>query len=249
MQTFVKVTAISLLAAAAGALGGFVAHGLAHDRGAAMLIAPTQIDELTVQRLNVVEDDGSLALVIGNSTKLPGGGSARAGISGLIFFHRGDEVGGLIASRETSADGVTSGYVHLSFDQVKSNQTVTLNTSSEGDFVRTGLRIIDRATNVDYNTVASTDTTIVRYQTELEAAANEQERQAILGPYLAYLGEIGFFAERIYLGSEGELARTAKLELKDSRSRPRIRLAVDSSDAPRIEILDAEGEVVRSWSE
>jgi hypothetical protein len=36
------------------------------------------------------------------------------------------------------------------------------------------------------------------------------------------------------------------LEIKDSRSRPRIRLIVDEDDRPRVEILDEKGEVVSS---
>jgi hypothetical protein len=37
-------------------------------RPAGVKIAPTVVDELTVKRVNIVEDDGTLRLVIGNST-------------------------------------------------------------------------------------------------------------------------------------------------------------------------------------
>ncbi|MDZ4137120.1 MAG: hypothetical protein U1D06_16240 [Paracoccaceae bacterium] len=193
---------VAAAAAVLGGLSGNAANLLSSDDPK---LASATIDELNVKRLNVIEDDGQLAMVIGKTSSLPGGGRNGGDISGIIFFHRGKEAGGLITSRSTDADGKESGYVHLSFDQLKSNQTVTLNTTSEGDFVRTSLRIIDRATDGNYNVIVQND---------------ETERQAILKPYLAYLGQIGFFAERIYLGSEGNAGRVAMLELKDSRSRP-----------------------------
>jgi hypothetical protein len=75
--------------------------------------------------------------------------------------------------------------------------------------------------------------------------AQEADQERIFRQeYLPLLGEKGYLAHRVFLGSEGAEKRRAVLELKDSRSRPRIRLLVDEDDQPRIEILDEKGTVV-----
>jgi len=47
-------------------------------------------------------------------------------------------------------------------------------------------------------------------------------------------------------GCGGAERREAKLVIKDSRSRPRIRLLVDETDQPRIEMLNAAGDMVHA---
>ena len=51
----------------------------------------------------------------------------------------------------------------------------------------------------------------------------------------------GLGTQRIFLGSQN---RTAELRIRDTAGRNRIRLYVDSLDVPRLEFLDASGEVV-----
>lgn len=52
-------------------------------------------------------------------------------------------------------------------------------------------------------------------------------------------GEAG--TERMFVGIEN---RSAKIELRNSRGRVRIRLMVDAKDLPRLEFLDESGVVV-----
>lgn len=51
----------------------------------------------------------------------------------------------------------------------------------------------------------------------------------------------GLGSPRIFLGSPN---RTAVLGMRDTARRDRIRLSVDSSDEPRLEFLNAAGDVV-----
>src|ERR671935_502917 len=67
--------------------------------------APEKVDELTVQRLNVVDANGTLRLVISNKDRMHPGVmdgvtiNRPRPVAGLIFFNdEGDEVGGLAYS-------------------------------------------------------------------------------------------------------------------------------------------------------
>lgn len=109
--------------------------------------------------------------------------------------------------------------------------------------MRSGLRVTDFAT--DRTPDQANQNEAVRAALAALQAAPEGEQEALYYRYLAVLGEQGFQAERIYIGSEGARQRVATIELKDSRSRPRIRLSVDENDQPRIQVLNERGEVVR----
>ncbi|HEX2206624.1 MAG TPA: hypothetical protein VHG93_03020, partial [Longimicrobium sp.] len=81
--------------------------------GAAFQTAQRQrFEEIDVERINVVEPDGRLALVIANQERLPGvwmdgrEHGDREGYNGIIFFNgEGDESGGLTHWSERTPDG------------------------------------------------------------------------------------------------------------------------------------------------
>ncbi len=213
------------------------------------------IDVLNVRRINVVNGDGTYALVLANSSRLPGvirGGKeskrSRRGIPGILFYNnRGDEVGGLVYPYRDTENGVDAG-VQLSMDQVPHAQTISLIHWRNGDFVRSGLRVTDYPTDIGPEEVAKCEPCKAALA-DLRAAKDEEAQEAALRRYFEVLGEHRLMAERIYLGSEGEQARKAMLELKDSRSRPRLRFMVDEHDRPHIEVLDENGDVVQSLVE
>lgn len=238
MREFIARFASMAIAGAAGALAVVFIGAAAPDH-----------DTLTVRRLNVVNEDGSLALVIANAQSLPGvirndaESGNRRGIPGILFYdNNGDEVGGLIYPHRENGGAVDAG-VSLSFDQTNSGQAINLIHWRSGEFVRSGLRVTDFAT--DRTPEQANQNEAVRAALAALQAAPEAEQEALYYRYLAVLGEQGFQAERIYIGSEGARQRTATIELKDSRSRPRIRLSVDENDQPRIQVLNERGEVVR----
>ena len=92
-------------------------------------------DEIQVQRINVVEPDGTLRMVIANRSRLPGviikGKEARPSDrpqAGMIFYNdEGTENGGLIfgGRRNEKGEVVDSGG-SLSFDKYGANQIVQL---------------------------------------------------------------------------------------------------------------------------
>jgi hypothetical protein len=241
-----KAVVVPVIALAGGFLGGLVAGRLAPGRN-----APTSVlDEISVKRVNIVEEDGRLALVMANSRNLPGGvrdgkqSGMRTGVPGLIFYNNlGDEIGGLIYPARSLETGYDGG-VQLSMDQIKqTGQAVALRHWRSGDYVRSMLEITDYSTE-KFAGDANEDPEIAAVLKRLQAAGEEEQERIFRQEYLPLVGEKGYFAHRVFLGSEGAARRRALLELKDSRSRPRIRLVVDEDDRPRIDILDEEGRVV-----
>lgn len=246
---------------AAGLIGGITGSVL-NNTATADTQAEQTLDVLNVKRINIVEDNGNYALVLGNSQSLPtsnvnnGTPGIREGIPGIIFYNNfGDEIGGLIYPASDRDWGYDGG-VQLSMDQIKqSGQAIALRHWRNGDFVRSNLEITDYPTDQLVLEMHS-DPEVQALQKKLREAAPEDQSRIAAQEYLPLLGEKGYFANRIFLGSEGRFLakdhgnkRTAKLELKDSRSRPRIRLSVDGNDVPRIEILDETGKAVRTLIE
>ena len=109
---------------------------------------------IDVERINVVEADGRLALVIANSRRLPGPilngeeldkslSLGRAEAAGMLFVDpAGTEVGGLVYSAVTAPDnGYTAGS-SLTFDQHQQDQVVGISYSDNGSTRRGRLQCL-----------------------------------------------------------------------------------------------------------
>ena len=87
--------------------------------------AKASYQELTVQRLNLVEPDGTPRLIMANSKYYPGiywkgteyQHHSRIGDSGILFFNRqGDEVGGMGFDGQRGPDGKPQAGGNITFD-------------------------------------------------------------------------------------------------------------------------------------
>ena len=198
----------------------------------------TRFTEIDVERINILESDGTTRLVIASSARqadaviagrvvAPG----RNRPAGLIFFNQlGDEVGGLVYSGRIGADGpVASG--SLTFDQWQQDQTVALQYAEENGRRRAGLAIIDRP--------AKALTELVDLVARREAAGDDAERAAVQAEIAAF----GQTKQRVYVGKN--LAGDATLTLADAEGRERLTFSVDAAGAARIAFLDDAGNVVR----
>ncbi|HYR09301.1 MAG TPA: hypothetical protein VEQ60_16065 [Longimicrobium sp.] len=222
---------------AAVSLLGFLLLG-----GAAFQTAQRQrFDEINVQRINVVEPDGRLALVIANQERLPGvwmNGKERGdrqGYNGIIFFNsEGDESGGLTHWSERLPNGVRAGG-HLSFDRFESDQVVALNYMENPGYYGAGLTVSHFPVGSSVEWAAATDSIERLPQDQREAAMRALRRR--------FFAEGKWETKRMFVGEEG---RTSLLRLNDTRGRPRIQLMVDSLDVPRLEFLDTLGAVVHT---
>lgn len=198
--------------------------------------------ELTIERLNIVDSTGRLALVLANGARLPGAvfeGRAypqsfvgRGTSAGMIFFNQqGDEVGGLVYEGERR-DSSYRAFGHLSFDQWKQNQVVAVQYQDNGQSRSAGVRVWDRPTE---HSLEEQFRLALQLRTMPPGAARDSVDRDRLRVRTAVQG-----TPRMFLGSED---RVAKLELRDAAGRVRLRLQVDSSGAGRIAFLDSVGRV------
>jgi hypothetical protein len=198
----------------------------------------TRFEEIDVERINIVESDGRVRLVLANGARqadavidgrvlVPG----RNRPAGLMFFNQqGDEVGGLIYGGRMGPNGPIAS-ASLTFDQYQQDQTVALQYVEENGRRRAGLAVIDRP--------AESLVTYVDLVAKRQAAANDADRAEAQREIDAF----GQTKQRVYVGKN--LDGAATLSLADAEGRQRLVLSVDTAGAAKIQFLDTTGSVVR----
>lgn len=215
-------------------LVGVVAIASAFTRSA----QPVEFEEIDVERINIVESDGKLRMVISNQARqhpgiVNGKVIPREGPRppGMIFFnHLGDEMGGMIFG----ANGRIGHFGSLTFDKVRGDQTIGFR-HLEGDngAYSTGLEMWQQP-DVPGDVLAA------RYDAIRQIADTAARRRAIQA--LRDADEIA--TQRLFLGKGRDNATS--LVLSDIKGRPRIRLIVAADGSPRIEMLNEAGAVTHA---
>src|SRR5690606_32876162 len=117
-----------------------------------------RFSEIDVERINIIEKDGTVKMIITNVERFPNGNTivnnrptneTRKKRSGMLFFNEnGIECGGFIYDGQKKADGHSSG-LSLTYDQYDGDQVMQLLTEdySNGNerFVSSSLVFNDRA--------------------------------------------------------------------------------------------------------
>ena len=199
-------------------------------------------DEIDVKRINVREDDGTLRLIVSNTSRAPGlifHGKERPHPSGnrgagMIFFNNeGTENGGLVFSGEKGKDGKVSGGGHLSFDQYEQDQVIQM-TQSEYDGRRWAAMIVnDRPGEaLDFDLAER----ITKMPDGPAKTAALQKVQA----------DGTFGRQRLYVGKTRD--RESAVMLNDAMGRPRILMKVAPDGKASIDFLDEKGAVQRSMT-
>jgi len=196
---------------------------------------------IDVERINIVEPDGALRMVIANRPRSIGPiykgkpfgypGGTRPGI--IFFNDEGTENGGLTLTGRRGADGRYAASTSMSFDQFNQDQVLTLQYDDDNGRRRTGISIADRA-EVDIHD-------LVRQRDSINAIGDTVHRAAALRALAAPRNGVPLMAQRVYVGRDA--ARSAVLNLADPLGRTRIRLRVDSLGTPSLEFLDEAGAV------
>jgi hypothetical protein len=203
----------------------------------------TRFDEIDVQRINVVEPDGRLRMVISNTPRsigpiykgkafgYPGGRRP-----GVIFFNdEGSENGGLGFGGSRAPDGTYHASSQLAFDQFDQDQVLYLSYNDNNGQRRLGLTVADRAVTPLYDLVMKKDS----IDKMPDGPAKKEALARLMGP----VNGNPMYAQRVYVGRDP--SRSAIVNLSDPEGRPRLRLQVDSLGAPSLEFLDANGQVTR----
>ncbi|MFZ0640983.1 MAG: hypothetical protein WA020_02260 [Candidatus Acidiferrales bacterium] len=192
----------------------------------------TKFTEIDVQRINVVEPDGTLRMVISDKTKFPGiiikgkeSPHPDRSTAGMLFFNdEGTENGGLIFGGMKDKNGAVSSYGHLSFDRYLQDQVFTIDAEEEGKQKRSGLSIVD---DPDWPITDLLNTPRDDWQNFFKTHAPPRQR--------------------IYLGRSPD--DSASLTLRDKDGNSRIVIKVNPDGSPVIQFLDAAGTVISQLPE
>src|SRR5215813_15066483 len=109
----------------------------------------TKFTEIDVERINIVEKDGKLKMVISNGERqhpgvVDGKTLSRTRPPGLLFFNeKGDECGGL-SFDGNQKDGAANAGALLAFDRFRQDQTVGIPYGESKGQYFAGLRVWDR---------------------------------------------------------------------------------------------------------
>src|SRR6266508_4959559 len=201
-------------------------------------VKPQNLGEITVERINVVDANGTLRLVIANKDRMhPGVMDGKTidrprPVAGMLFFNdEGDEVGGLTFTGRVAANGARQANAGLMFDQLKQDQTIGFSYSEGGGRRSAGFQVWDRSESRLSELIEKLNTAnAIADRAAREAAVAAIRAAAPPGP------------RRVFVGKTAE--RSATVSLSDADGKPRLALTVDAGGNPRIEFLDQDGKVV-----
>ena len=196
----------------------------------------TSFDEIDVKRINLIEPDGTLRLVMADRARFPGlivKGKEYPHdrqTAGMLFFDdEGTENGGLIFGGMKDKGGKIQSWGHLSFDQYLGDQVVVLDAEEAEGQRHSGIQFVDEP-----------DIPMTQVTDALQLPS--EQRRAKLHELFAGKNKP---QPRLYLGRR--IDRSAVLELKDTQGRDRIRMVVAADGTPSLQFLDEQGNVIREF--
>ena len=199
---------------------------------------PRSMGEITVERLNVVDANGTLRMVLAGKDKMHPGVMDGVTIerprpvAGMLFFNdEGDEVGGLTYTGTVSG-GRGRANAGIMFDQLKQDQTIGITFHESNGQRSAGLQVWDRSDTVKLSELITKLNAANRLPAgpERDKANADVRANAPPGP------------RRLFVGKTTDKAAT--VVLADANGRPRLTLTVDAAGNPRIEFLDETGKVL-----
>ncbi|MFA7746072.1 hypothetical protein [Salinicoccus roseus] len=184
--------------------------------------------ELDVEKLNIVDSNGKIKMTLFNQENIPPvildgqvimpGHRLDDPISGLMFYN----------GREEDEEGNPSMTASLTFDEYRQDQVIQMSYIEEKGQTQYGFSVFDRPNRPLSH--------IVNEHREIEASdmSDEEEETAYR---VLYKGN----APRAFMGKSqnGDVS----MKLMDSKGKDRIRMVIDEDDEPRMEFLNAHGDV------
>lgn len=197
-----------------------------------------KFDEINVGRINVVEPDGTLRLVISNRAQFPGAFVQRKEyerpdrrVTGMLFLDdEGTEDGGLTWAGSKDKNGKITTDGGLTFDQYMQDQVFSIDAGRDGDARWSTITFTDRP---DYSVTELFD------WDKKTRGLSEAERNAAWEKFFQSHPRP---ENRLIIGRAQD--NSSLLALKDPQGRDRIVLRVDSNGNPAVQILDAQGKVI-----
>ena len=202
-------------------------------------------DQITVRRINVVEPDGTIRLIVSDKAEFPGlylhgkqiQRPDRGDSAGMLFVNdEGTEDGGLIYGGHKEAGAGPSSFSHLSFDQYDQDQTLVLGASLDGG---------KRTSGVMVNDVASFPIT-PEYVAAVEHVKAMPQGEARSAAWAKLKESYPQGAERGFFGRQKD--DSVGMSLSDAAGRVRAVLTVKADGEPVLRFMNAAGKVTKEIS-
>jgi len=205
--------------------------------------------EIDAERINVIEPDGRVDMVITDNQHFPPPmwkgkpmeinrqGMSAQGLPGIVFYNaEGDEAGGL-AFRSSLRNGKHQAGAALMFDQYEQDEVVGLSYDDDNGQRDAGLHVWERPNSPLIDMVR-------KFQT-IQNMPEGPAKQAALKEMQAAQerGEFGG-QERVFVGKNDDNA--SQMTLADAKGKTRIRVTVESTGQSHLEFLDENGKVTYS---
>lgn len=195
-------------------------------------------EELTAQRINIIEPDGTLRMVISDKSRLPGiiikgqeHPHPNRSTAAILFFNdEGTENGGLSFGGSKDKNGQARSSGHLSFDAYEQDQYFSIDASQQGDQAAQSLMLVDRPDYPIGELIAVTDR-MRNLPADHQKIEMARFNEAHAPP-----------RQRLYLGRSTD--KSVALKLKDAEGRDRIVIQVAADGSPVIRFLDQTGKVI-----
>lgn len=194
---------------------------------------------IDVERLNIVEKDGTVKMSLFNSQNIPPvlfegedilpGHRQDDNIAGIMFYNgEGTECGGLIFGSKRKENGEYEAGLSLTFDQYNQDQVIQMSVIDDNGCHSYGLAVFDRPNNTIKETI--------QLMKQIEKLSDGPDRQKLVQE----LNKDNH--RRMFMGktTKGEVT----VQLNDSKGNERIRMTIDENDNPKIEFVSAKGEVI-----
>ncbi|KFF24162.1 hypothetical protein [Chryseobacterium vrystaatense] len=207
--------------------------------------------EIDVERINIVEKDGTVKMIITNVDRFPNGtdkintrptNESRKKRSGMLFFNEdGIECGGFIYDGQKKENGHSSG-LSLTYDQYDGDQVMQLLTQ---DYTKGGKRFV--SSSLAFNDRPSEESQIKTAEIMKELGElRKKDPKAMQQKYDDYVKKnlIGG-APRIILGKSR--SENNGLFLFDDKGMPKAMFYVDKENNAKLDFYNDKGEVTASF--
>lgn len=212
-----------------------------------------KFSEIDVERINIVEKDGTVKMIITNVDRFPNGTDSinsratnvdRKKRSGMLFFNEdGIETGGFIYDGKKNENGHSAG-LSLTYDQYDGDQVMQLLTQDmrKGDkrFVSSTLAFNDRPSKESQDRTS-------KIMAELKEL-RKKDPQAMQEKYKEYesQGLLGG-VPRVMLGKS--VSQNNGLFLFDDKGSPKAMFYVDKENNAKLDFFDDKGNTIASFPE
>lgn len=209
--------------------------------------------EIDVERINIVEEDGTTKMIITNVERFPNGADkinsratneTRKKRSGMLFFNEdGIECGGFIYDGQKNADGHSSG-LSLTYDQYDGDQVMQLLTQ---DYQQGGKRFVSSSLAFNDRPSKESQLKTAEIMKELETLGKkdlkmmqkkqqEYEQQGLIGG-----------VPRVMLGKTR--SQNNGLFLFDDKGLSKAMFYVDKENNAKLDFFDEKGNTIASFPE